>query len=481
MASRIRDYQRMHIKLLPETLVNQIAAGEVIERPASAAKELIENAVDAGATRVEIATAGGGKALLRVTDNGFGMSIDDLELAVRRHCTSKLDDGLENIRTLGFRGEALPSIGSVAKLSITSRPRDAGEGAEIQVIGGKVSEPRPRAANSGTIVEVRDLFFATPARLKFLKSEKAEAAEASQPKTQTKSTKSGASDAKDDDKSVNAKAHGSDNGAAGAATSKADGAHAQAAAGLHTENATHHSESAADDKADGVADTIRLVSADGKGRAVDVSLSAKAGEAVSEDSNASQGKVDFVTVLEQRRYLGFSSESNASALTNAIKSDTSWAQAIRNASLDGSATASEVNTLKLQLNPDHLGSMTASLRLKGDELSVDLRVETIEAYRQLSSDHDSIVKSLRDQGFAVDQVTVQLSPATKMDSGSNADSQTDGRQNNFDNQGDNARQRDDSGRRQSGQDILADKGQVMPSADPGNIGVDADGDRNLYL
>lgn len=165
----------MQIKLLPDTLVNQIAAGEVIERPASAAKELIENAIDAGASRIEIATAGGGKGLLRVIDNGSGMAMDDLELAVRRHCTSKLDNGLDDIRTLGFRGEALPSIGSVAKLSITSRPREASEGAEIQVTGGKVSEIRPRAANPGTIVEVRDLFFATPARLKFLKTEKAEA------------------------------------------------------------------------------------------------------------------------------------------------------------------------------------------------------------------------------------------------------------------------------------------------------------------
>jgi DNA mismatch repair protein MutL len=165
----------MSIKLLPETLINQIAAGEVIERPASAAKELIENAVDAGATRIEIATSGGGKSLLRVTDNGSGMAHADLELAVRRHCTSKLDHGLADIRTLGFRGEALPSIGSVAKLSIISRSREAADGAEITVIGGKVSDLRPQAANVGTIVEVRDLFFATPARLKFLKSEKAEA------------------------------------------------------------------------------------------------------------------------------------------------------------------------------------------------------------------------------------------------------------------------------------------------------------------
>ncbi len=173
---RIHDNDAMAIKQLSETLINQIAAGEVIERPASAAKELIENALDAGATRIEIATAGGGKALLRVTDNGSGMEEADLELAVRRHCTSKINETLEDIRTLGFRGEALPSIGSVAKLSIASRRVGAAGGAEIAVAGGKILHLRPAAANPGTIVEVRDLFFATPARLKFLKTEKAEAA-----------------------------------------------------------------------------------------------------------------------------------------------------------------------------------------------------------------------------------------------------------------------------------------------------------------
>ena len=132
----------MPIKLLPETLINQIAAGEVIERPASAVKELVENAIDAGATRIEIATAGGGKGLIRVIDNGAGMTPQDLELAVRRHCTSKLERGLDDIRTLGFRGEALPSIGSVAKLSITSRTRDATNGSEISVTGGRASEIR---------------------------------------------------------------------------------------------------------------------------------------------------------------------------------------------------------------------------------------------------------------------------------------------------------------------------------------------------
>jgi DNA mismatch repair protein MutL len=166
----------MSIKQLSETLINQIAAGEVIERPASAAKELIENALDAGATRIEIATSGGGKSLLRVSDNGSGMDEADLELAVRRHCTSKISTTLDDIQTLGFRGEALPSIGSVARLTISSRRRESDGGSEISVAGGKLQHLRPAALNPGTIVEVRDLFFATPARLKFLKTEKAEAA-----------------------------------------------------------------------------------------------------------------------------------------------------------------------------------------------------------------------------------------------------------------------------------------------------------------
>lgn len=165
----------MSVKQLPETLINQIAAGEVIERPSSAAKELIENAIDAGATRIDIATAGGGKTLLRVTDNGCGMDPRDLELAIRRHCTSKISDTLIDIRTLGFRGEALPSIGSVAKLKVTSRRHGDAQAHVIEVTGGKVSEVRPAPANAGTSVEVRDLFFATPARLKFLKTERAEA------------------------------------------------------------------------------------------------------------------------------------------------------------------------------------------------------------------------------------------------------------------------------------------------------------------
>ncbi len=155
-------------------MINQIAAGEVIERPASVVKELVENALDAGATRIEVATAGGGLSFIRITDDGEGMDETDLALSVARHCTSKLADDVTDIRTLGFRGEALPSIGSVARLSIRTRRRDADSGAEIRVEGGKAGQVRPAAANHGTVVEVRDLFFATPARLKFMKSERAE-------------------------------------------------------------------------------------------------------------------------------------------------------------------------------------------------------------------------------------------------------------------------------------------------------------------
>lgn len=165
---------RMPIRQLSETMINQIAAGEVIERPASVVKELVENALDAGASRVEIVTAGGGLNLIRVTDDGSGIAEPELALAIARHCTSKLSDDIHDIRSLGFRGEALPSIGSVARLSIRSRTASGDSAAEIGIDGGRVSPVKPAAANRGTTVEVRDLFFATPARLKFMKGERAE-------------------------------------------------------------------------------------------------------------------------------------------------------------------------------------------------------------------------------------------------------------------------------------------------------------------
>ena len=163
-------------QLSPET-VNRIAAGEVIERPASVVKELVENALDAGATAIEIVAVGGGLSMLRITDNGSGMSVTDLTMSVERHATSKLrDDDLFNISTLGFRGEALPSIGSIARLSISSRRRDEMEskGAGLVVDCGAKSTVGPAGLNPGTIVDVRELFSATPARLKFMKSERAE-------------------------------------------------------------------------------------------------------------------------------------------------------------------------------------------------------------------------------------------------------------------------------------------------------------------
>lgn len=164
----------MPIRQLSETMINQIAAGEVIERPASVVKELVENALDAGASRVEIVTAGGGLNLIRVTDDGSGIPEPELTLAIARHCTSKLTENIHDIRSLGFRGEALPSIGSVSRLSIRSRTAAGDSAAEIGIEGGRVSTVKPAAANRGTTVEVRDLFFATPARLKFMKGERAE-------------------------------------------------------------------------------------------------------------------------------------------------------------------------------------------------------------------------------------------------------------------------------------------------------------------
>ncbi|WP_026868409.1 DNA mismatch repair endonuclease MutL [Inquilinus limosus] len=163
------------IRRLPPTLVNQIAAGEVIERPAAAVKELVENAIDAGARRIDVSLRDGGRSLIAVVDDGAGMTPEELLLAIERHATSKLpDDDLVRISTLGFRGEALPSIGAVSRLSIASRPRAAAEGWSLSVEGGAVAAPAPAALNQGTRVEVRDLFYATPARLKFLKGERAE-------------------------------------------------------------------------------------------------------------------------------------------------------------------------------------------------------------------------------------------------------------------------------------------------------------------
>jgi len=165
----------MPIRVLPSTVVNRIAAGEVVERPASAVKELVENAIDAGATRIEVTLRDGGRSLISVVDDGCGMSAGELDLAVERHATSKLpDDDLTHIATLGFRGEALPSIGAVGRLTITSR-RAGSDGAwMLAVEGGAKGAVQPAALGAGTRVELRDLFYATPARLKFLKATRTE-------------------------------------------------------------------------------------------------------------------------------------------------------------------------------------------------------------------------------------------------------------------------------------------------------------------
>src|SRR6202046_3048172 len=166
----------MPVRQLSEATVNRIAAGEVVERPAGVVKELVENARDAGATRIDVLTDGGGRRLIRVTDDGEGMSRADLELAVERHATSKLaDDDLVSIRTLGFRGEALPSIGAVARLAVATPHKTQPHPRSVQGDAGAKSDVKPAALGQGTRVEVRDLFYATPARLKFLKLDRTEA------------------------------------------------------------------------------------------------------------------------------------------------------------------------------------------------------------------------------------------------------------------------------------------------------------------
>ena len=165
----------MTIRRLSEALISRIAAGEVIERPGAAVKELVENAIDAGAHRIEVTVTGGGRTEIVIIDDGIGMVPEELQLAVERHATSKLaSDDLLDISTLGFRGEALPSIGAISRLTLTSRPRDADSAWSLRVEGGEVGDAEPAAHSPGTRIEVRDLFYATPARLKFLKTERTE-------------------------------------------------------------------------------------------------------------------------------------------------------------------------------------------------------------------------------------------------------------------------------------------------------------------
>ncbi len=165
----------MTIRVLPTTTINRIAAGEVVERPASVVKELVENAIDAGASEIEVRMEAGGQRFISVRDNGCGMSREELLLAIQRHATSKLtDDEHLTITQLGFRGEALPSIGSVSRMQLASRQQGASDAWGLEIEAGSVREPQPVAQEEGTLIEVRDLFFATPARLKFLKGERSE-------------------------------------------------------------------------------------------------------------------------------------------------------------------------------------------------------------------------------------------------------------------------------------------------------------------
>jgi DNA mismatch repair protein MutL len=169
----------MRIRKLPEGTINRIAAGEVIERPASVVKELVENSIDAGATQIDVVFRGGGKSLIRVSDNGSGMAADEIELAIERHATSKLaDDELIRIHTLGFRGEALPSIASVSRMTLTSRLQGQCDAFALVIEGGRRHELAPARLSEGTEIDIRDLFFATPARLKFLKTDRSETSEA---------------------------------------------------------------------------------------------------------------------------------------------------------------------------------------------------------------------------------------------------------------------------------------------------------------
>lgn len=230
-------------------------------------------------------------------------------------------------------------------------------------------------------------------------------------------------------------------------------------------------------------DVVRLVSADGRGKSIDISLPKVAGEPTVKDAEKSTTtpKVETATVLEARRYLGFSPDSNATTLAKAVKAEPTWTsalQAVQNADMSGLAdTVKEVNTLKLQMNPENLGNMVASLKLKGDELSVEVRVDSVEAYHHLSGDHDEIVKALQDQGFSIDKVTVQLNATERTDTGSDRDMARQG-QAQRDEQGGQSNRNGNGGREGNQPGWTARDGQENTSGDRSS---DAGRSGNIYL
>jgi chemotaxis protein MotD len=299
----------------------------------------------------------------------------------------------------------------------------------------------------------------------------------------------------DDDKAADAQpVKEANTDSAAAAGIKADVPATQAAVAQHAAIKVADSAPAVADAdngkvaADSGTDKVQLVSDDGKSSPMDTEL-AKLGKHDGAEPQLN-AKADFVAVLDSRRYLGFSTDGgNAAALASAIKAEPSWAQAMQSVSTGANHTATEVNTLKLQMNPEHLGNMTASLRLKGDALSVEVRVDTVDAYRQLSNDHDSLVKALKDQGFSIDQVTIQLSPSARTDAGQGSAGQNSGSQSQSGSsgqnlqqggQGDNARQRDENARRNLNQNNWMGNDPTSTLSDSG-IGSRTTDTGNLYL
>ena len=236
-----------------------------------------------------------------------------------------------------------------------------------------------------------------------------------------------------------------------------------------------------DDARSSGGDAVRVVGGNGSRRATDIALSRSPEAAKDSDKPASANRVDTAVVLEARRYLGFSPDSNATTLASAARSDPTWNAALDASRLTGlgalADTMREVNTLKLQMNPENLGHMVASLKLRGEELSVEVRVDSIEAYRHLSADHDDLVKALQDQGFSIDKVTVQLNAADRTDTSADRDM---ARQGQTQREGQEGQSNRNDGR-QGGQRQKWESARQMADAARGNGGADADRAGNIYL